>query len=100
MSESIADCETACCVLIIHHGLGDEVHLENDIQFLELVYERMNDVYTVVGHKFILALRRDKVRSREELLSLRERGYRGLLADCSKWSYVKDEVTKMGLTMS
>lgn len=85
---------------MIHQGLGYEQNLKNEIDFLELVYERMNDVFTVLGHKFSLALKRDKARSREELLSLRERGYRGLLADCSKWSFVKDEVMKMGLTIT
>ena len=74
--------------------------MQNDIDFLELVFARMNDVFTVVGHKFMLALKRDKERNREELLSLRERGYRGLLADCSKWGFVRDEVAKMGLTIS
>lgn len=80
--------------------MGDRFDLKNDIDFLELVFERMNDVFTVVGHKFILALKRDKKRNREELLRLRESGYRGLLADCSKWGFVSDEVTKMGLTIS
>ncbi|KAF1964530.1 hypothetical protein BU23DRAFT_55309 [Bimuria novae-zelandiae CBS 107.79] len=90
----------ACCVLMIHHRLEDDASLKNDIDFLELVFERMQDVFTVVGIKFILALKRDKERNREELLSLRERGYRGLLADCSKWGFVQDEVMKMGLTLT
>ncbi|KAL5381438.1 hypothetical protein DPSP01_007152 [Paraphaeosphaeria sporulosa] len=90
----------ACCVLIIHHRLEDDDSLKNDIDFLELVFERMNDVFSVIGLKFSIALKRDRERSQEELLSLRERGYRGLLADCSKWGFVKDEVAKLGMTMS
>lgn len=90
----------ACCVLIIHRRLEDDDSLENNIDFLELVFERMNDVFSVIGLKFTLALKRDKERNREELLSLRERGYRGLLADCSKWAFVRDEVAKLGETMS
>ncbi|KAF2442121.1 hypothetical protein P171DRAFT_364597 [Karstenula rhodostoma CBS 690.94] len=90
----------ACCVLVIHHRLEDDTSLKNDIDFLELVFERMNDVFSVIGLKFTIALKRDRERNREELLSLRERGYRGLLADCSKWGFVKDEVMKLGMTMS
>ncbi|KAL1603891.1 hypothetical protein SLS60_005483 [Paraconiothyrium brasiliense] len=90
----------ACCILVIHHRLDDDVSLRNDIDFLELVFERMNDVFSVIGLKFIIALKRDKERNPEELISLRERGYRGLLADCSKWGFVKEEVTKLGITMT
>lgn len=60
----------------------------------------MNDVFSVIGLKFVIALKRDRERNREELLSLRERGYRGLLADCSKWGFVRDEVAKLGMTMT
>jgi hypothetical protein len=90
----------ACCVLIIHNRLEDDVSLNNDINFLELVFERMNDVFSLIGLKFSIALKRDKERSYEEIISLRERGYRGLLADCSKWRFVQQEVAKLGITMS
>jgi hypothetical protein len=90
----------ACCVLVIHHRLENDASLNNDIEILELVFERMNDVFSLIGLKFSIALKRDKERSYEEIVSLRERGYRGLLADCSKWGYVKEEVAKLGITMS
>lgn len=90
----------ACCVLIIHHRLEDDASVKNDIDFLGLVFERMGDVFSVLGLKFSIALKRDKERSDEELRSLRERGYRGLLADCTQWGYVRDEVAKLGFTMS
>ena len=90
----------ACCVLVIHHSLEGDDSLTNYIDFLELVFERMNDVFSFIGLKFIIALKWAKERNREELLHLRERGYRGLLADCSTWGYVKDEAAKLGLTMT
>ncbi|KAJ4345551.1 uncharacterized protein N0V89_011684 [Didymosphaeria variabile] len=86
--------------IVIHHRLEDDASLKNDIDFLELVFERMNDVFSVIGLKFLIALKRDKERNPEELISLRERGYRGLLADCSKWGFVKDEITRLGMTIS
>jgi len=97
----IASClYVACCVLVIHMRLDKDESLKNDVELLGLVFERMNDVFTVLGMKFHLALKRDLERDAEELLSLRERGYRGLLADCSKWGFVRDEIMKMGMTIT
>ncbi|KAL5387501.1 hypothetical protein PMIN03_002269 [Paraphaeosphaeria minitans] len=90
----------ACYLLVIQHRLEEDDSLKNDINLLELVFERMNEVFSVKEQKLAIALKRDKERNREDLFRLRERGYRGLLADCSKWGIVKDEVAKLGMTMS
>lgn len=90
----------AAVVLVIHSRLTGDESVKGDIELFALVFERMNDVVSVMGVKFTLALRRDLERNKEELERLREIGYRGLLADCSKWGFVQEEVTRMGMTMS
>lgn len=90
----------AACVLVIEWRLSGDEALKDDIDLFELVFERMNDVFRFMGLKFKLGLNHDLNRSKENLESLRERGFRGLLADCSKWSSVKEDVNRLGLTVS
>jgi hypothetical protein len=87
----------AACVLIIQWRLTGEDSLKDAIDLLGLVFERMDEVFGFLGLKFKLALEHDLKRSEEDLQSLRERGFRGLLADCTKWEHVKQEVQRRGL---
>ncbi|KAF1959385.1 hypothetical protein CC80DRAFT_440853, partial [Byssothecium circinans] len=75
----------AGCVLVIHWRTTGDESCRGDIEVFELVFERMSDVFTVLGLKFKIAMKRDQERSDEEILKLREAGFKGLLADCSKW---------------
>ena len=90
----------ASCVLVIHWRLTGDESCKNDIELFDLVYERMNDVFSVMGLKFKLALRKDLERNREDIEMLRESGFRGLLADCSKWGFVAEEVGRIGLRIT
>ncbi|KAF2679306.1 hypothetical protein K458DRAFT_117781 [Lentithecium fluviatile CBS 122367] len=90
----------ACCVLVIHWRLTGDPSCKEDIELFELVFERMNDVFSIMGIKFKLALKRDLERKKEDIEMLRDTGFRGLLADCSKWGFVAEEVGKLGIRMS
>jgi hypothetical protein len=87
----------AACVLVIQWRLAGDESLKEEIDLFGLVFERMNEVFTFLGMKFKFALEHDLKRSREDLMSLRERGFRGLLADCSKWDHVRREVERRGI---
>jgi hypothetical protein len=87
----------AACVLVLHWKLSGDESVKPDIDLFGLVFDRYNEVFLYLGLKFKLALEHDIARSRESALDLRERGFRGLLADCSKWSFVKDRASAMGL---
>ncbi|KAJ4372446.1 hypothetical protein N0V83_004220 [Neocucurbitaria cava] len=88
----------AAAILVIQSRLtGDEESFKEDIDILGLVFERMSEIYVFSGLKFKLALEHDQTRSLEEIRNLNERGFRGLLADCTKWGFVKDEVVRRGL---
>jgi hypothetical protein len=86
----------ASCVLVIHWRLTGDTSCESDIELFDLVYERMNDVFSVIGLKFKIALKRDLNRNQREIEMLKESGFKGLLADCSKWGYVAEEVGRLG----
>jgi hypothetical protein len=86
----------ASCVLVMHWRLTGDESCKEDIELFELVYERMNDVFSVMGLKFKIALKRDLERDREDMEKLRDLGFKGLLADCSKWGYVAEEVGRLG----
>lgn len=90
----------AVCVLVIQWRTGGEETLKGDIDLFALVYERFNDVFKFLGLKFKFALEHDIKRSQESIVDLKERGFRGLLADCSKWKHVKEESERLGLTVS
>jgi hypothetical protein len=87
----------AASVLVIQWRLTQDDSLKAEIDLVGLVFERMDEVFSFLGLKFKIALQHDLNRSQESLMSLRERGFRGLLADCSKWNFVKDEIEKRGL---
>jgi hypothetical protein len=78
----------AACVLVIQWKSGDSESLKADIDLFCLVFERFREKYATLGHKFRSALDYDLTRSAESISDLRERGFRGLLADCSKWRAV------------
>jgi hypothetical protein len=90
----------SCCVLVMHWRLTGDESCVKDIELFELVFERMADIFTVVGLKFKLALRRDLERDREEIEKLRDLGFSGLLADCSKWGHVAEEIGRLGVMIS
>jgi len=88
----------AVCVLVIQWRTTQDESLKAEIDLFELVFDRMDEVFSFLGLKFKFALQHDLKRSKESLMSLRERGFRGLLADCSKWNFVKNEVEKRGFS--
>ncbi|KAF2869464.1 hypothetical protein BDV95DRAFT_609009 [Massariosphaeria phaeospora] len=90
----------AACVLVIQWRLAGDETLKSDIDIFALVFERFDEVFAFLGLKFKLALRHDVERSRESVVRLRERGLRGLLADCSKWTFVQEEAERLGLAVS
>ncbi|CAO2657032.1 Nn.00g058350.m01.CDS01 [Neocucurbitaria sp. VM-36] len=87
----------AAALLVIQWRITGDESLKDDIDILALVFERMCEVYVFSGLKFKLALEHDLKRSMEDIEGLSERGFRGLLADCTKWSFVKEEVQRRGL---
>ncbi|KAF1946328.1 hypothetical protein EJ02DRAFT_249808 [Clathrospora elynae] len=87
----------AACVLVIQWRLTGDESLKEDIELFGLVFERMDEVFSFLGLKFKFALEHDLKRSEGDLMSLRERGFRGLLADCSKWEHVKEGVKRRGI---
>ncbi|KAF2653338.1 hypothetical protein K491DRAFT_603079 [Lophiostoma macrostomum CBS 122681] len=78
----------SACVLVIQWKLCGDESLKADIDLFCLVFERFREKYAKLGHKFKSALDYDLKRSTESISDLRERGFRGLLADCSKWRAV------------
>lgn len=87
----------AACVLVIQWRLTEDESLKDEIDLFALVFERMDEVFSFLGLKFKSALQQDMKKSREELLSLQQRGCRGLLADCKRWDHAKKEVERRGL---
>ncbi|KAF2636163.1 hypothetical protein P280DRAFT_553235 [Massarina eburnea CBS 473.64] len=90
----------AGCVLVIHWRTTGDDSCKGDIEIFELLFERMSDVFTVLGLKFKLAIKRDQEREDVEIEKLRDAGYKGLLADCSKWGFVAEEAAKIGITIT
>lgn len=88
----------AAYVLVIQwHVTGDE-SLKEDIDLFGLVFERMNEVFVFMGLKFKIALEHDINKNKDDVRSLKEQGFRGLLADCTnKWEFLREEVQRRGL---
>jgi hypothetical protein len=87
----------AACILIIQWRVSGDESLKVDIDLLSCVFDRLKEVYPSVGLKYKLALEYNLNKAGEEqILLLKEQGFRGLLADCSKWKFVKDEMNRMG----
>jgi hypothetical protein len=87
----------AACVLIIQWRLTGDSSFKEDIDLIALIFERMNEVFSFLGLKFKIALEHDLQKSVEDLESLRKRGFRGMLADCTKWGHVKQEAERRGV---
>lgn len=87
----------AACILAIQWRTTNDASFKRDIELFQLVFERMDETYIFLGLKFKIALAHDLERSLENLEDLRDRGARGMLADCSKWAHVKEEVVRRGL---
>lgn len=90
----------AACVLVIQWRITGDESFESDIELFTLLFERMTDMYKFLGMKFKLGLEHDVKRSKESVVDLKDRGFRGLMADCSKWRHVQEEVAKIGLTVT
>jgi hypothetical protein len=89
----------AACILVIQWRLTHDAKLKDELDLLQLVFERMNEVFLFLGLKFKLALAHDLERSVDDLEALKARGLRGLLADCSKWTHVKEEMQRRGIML-
>ena len=89
----------AACVLVIQWRMTGDQDIKDEVDLFALVFERMDEVFSLLGLKFKLALEHDLKRSETYLAGLRERGFRGLLADCSKWEFVKSEAERRGIPM-
>jgi hypothetical protein len=87
----------AACVLVIHCRMSGDDSLLPDIDIFKLVFQRMEERFTFLGLKFRFALERDVERDMDSIRQLREAGLRGLLADCSKWSFVKEKAAEQGI---
>jgi hypothetical protein len=87
----------AACVLVIQWRLTGDSSFKEEIDLIALVFERMNEVFSFLGLKFKIALEHDLQKSVEDLESLRKRGFRGMLADCTKWGHVKQEAERRGV---
>ncbi|KAF2831142.1 hypothetical protein CC86DRAFT_135307 [Ophiobolus disseminans] len=87
----------AACILVIQWRTTNDCSLKEDIDIFTLVFERMNEVFAFLGLKLKFALEHDLKRSKENLEELRDRGIRGFLTDCSKWTHVREEVQRRGL---
>lgn len=90
----------ASTVLVIHWRMTGDESVKPDIDIFGLVFDRFHEVFSFMGLKFKLALEHDLDRNMESILDLRERGFRGLLADCSKWAFVKERAIAMGVVVT
>jgi hypothetical protein len=88
----------AALVLVIEWRTTEDAKLKEEIDLIALVFDRMNEAFAYLGLKFKYALEHDLEKSQgKKLEELRELGLRGLLADCSKWSHIKDKLVKNGI---
>jgi hypothetical protein len=87
----------AACILVIEWRMTGDDALREEIELFELVFDRMNEVFIFLGMKFKFALEHDLRKSKEQLQQLRDCGLRGLLADCTQWTHVKEEVQRRGI---
>lgn len=87
----------AACILVIQWHITNDPCVKQDIDLFVLVFERMNEVFVFMGLKFSLALEYDLKRSQKSLEDLRDKGFKGFLSDCSKWTHVKEEVQRRGI---
>ena len=86
----------AACVLVLQWNTTKDTSAKEDITLFELVFDRIGEVFLLLGMKFKIALERDLTKTEDELRALRAKGAQGLLADCSKWTFVHDEIKRRG----
>ncbi|KAI4946816.1 hypothetical protein J4E91_006988 [Alternaria rosae] len=89
----------AACVLVIQWRLTGDSSFKEDVDLIALLFGRMDEVFSFLGLKFKIALEHDVQKSLEDLQSLRKRGFKGMLADCTKWSHVREEVERRGMDL-
>jgi hypothetical protein len=90
----------AVLLLVIQWRTTGDPKLKEEIDLFALVFERMNEAFVFLGLKFSYALEHDLERSQgNNLEELRDRGLRGLLADCSKWTHIKDKIEQRGISI-
>lgn len=87
----------AACIHIIQWRTTDDPNAKHGVDLFKLVFDRMDETFIFLGLKFKIALEHDFERSGQSLEELRERGVRGLLADCTKWVHVREEVQRRGI---
>jgi hypothetical protein len=87
----------AALLLVIQWRTTGDPSYKEEVDLFVLVFERMNEAFVFLGLKFQYALEHDMEKSREKLEDMRDRGFRGLLADCTKWTHVKERVIRNGL---
>jgi hypothetical protein len=56
----------------------------------------MSEVFLLIGLKYKIALEKDLAKSEEGLRAMRGKGAPGMLADCSQWRFVQDEIKRRG----
>jgi hypothetical protein len=88
----------AVLLLVIQWRTTGDPKLKEEIDLFALVFDRMNDAFVFLGLKFSYALEHDLERSQgDHLEELRDRSLRGLLADCTKWTHIKDKIVQRGI---
>ncbi|KAF1997591.1 hypothetical protein P154DRAFT_440711 [Amniculicola lignicola CBS 123094] len=90
----------SACSFIIEWKLSGNDRYKADIDLYLLVFDRFYEVSQFMGLKCKLALEHDMARDMESIMELRDRGFRGLLADCSKWSHIREGLAKTGLMIT
>jgi hypothetical protein len=88
----------AACVLHIHWRLSGDESLKADIDLWSMLFDRFTEAYHFLGLKYKLAWEYNlKNASEERMRTLQEKGFRGIPVDGSEFSFVQDEMEKMGL---
>jgi hypothetical protein len=88
----------AALLLVIEWRTTGDPKLKDEIDLFALVFVRINEAFVYLGLKFSYALEHDLERSQgENLEELKDRGLRGLLADCSKWTHIKEKIVRDGI---
>ncbi|KAH7123611.1 fungal-specific transcription factor domain-containing protein [Dendryphion nanum] len=87
----------AACVLVVQWRMTGEDSFKEDADLFTLLFDRFNDVFEFIGLKFRLALDHDMERTMDSIHELREKGFKGLMSDCSKWRHVQQTVAQKGI---
>ncbi|KAF2129684.1 hypothetical protein P153DRAFT_385896 [Dothidotthia symphoricarpi CBS 119687] len=90
----------AACVLIIQWRMTNNDNLKDDIDTIGLVFDRFSEVFTFIGLKFKIGLEHDLQKDMENIVELRTKGLKGLLADCSKWTNVQETLDARGIQVN